>query len=203
MIFRGETLRPSADSSAVADHSYSNRRERVSIRVVGLLGALFLGLATTSSNAAQPIHWFAEQNIDHHQVGHVRIDIDANGNGRVEHFWSNGKQFSGNTFYSVVALYDAQNQLVWSDKQTKGLDGSGGGRAREGTVVAPIKLSPEELDRIDPKRVYLKMGARYGGIALKSVKCCNNGLEIELETIRSSEPEKPVGGLYGRNRGVF
>lgn len=162
--------------------------------IVGVILSTFLAASTALAiEPGKPFHWGTEQNIDHHQVGRVVIDIDANGNGRVVHFWSNGKQWSGNTFYSVVALYDAQNQLVWADKQTKGLDGSGGGRAREGTVVTNFKLSPEDLVRIDPKRVHLKMGARNGGLRLKSLKCCNNGLEIELETIKSSEPNKPVG----------
>jgi hypothetical protein len=80
---------------------------------------------------------------------------------------------------------------VWADKQTKGLDGSGGGRAREGKVVTNFKLSPEDLARIDPKRVYLK-GAHYSGVGIKSFKCCDKGLEVEFESVRSSEPDKPV-----------
>jgi hypothetical protein len=165
---------------------------RLSTFVGAALSAFLTANFALAVEPGKPFHWGTEQNIDHHQVGHVIIDIDANGNGRVEHFWSNGKQWSGNTFYSVVALYDAQNQLVWADKQTKGLDGSGGGHAREGSVVTTFKLSPEDLVRIDPKRVYLKMGARYSGVVIKSFKCCDKGLEIEFEAERSSEPDKPV-----------
>src|SRR5690242_16400094 len=74
-------------------------------------------------------HFQREQNIDVNQVGSVRIDIAPDGRGLLRDFWSNGKKVAGNTFYAVVVLADKQGKPIWSNKQTKGLDGSFGGRA--------------------------------------------------------------------------
>jgi hypothetical protein len=104
-----------------------------------------------------PYKLHQEQNIDTHQVGWIDLTIDAQGHASLTDSWSNGKQTSGNTFYAIVVLVGKDGKVVYSDKQTKGLDGSGFGHAREGHVATSFTFSKEQLDEFD--HVALKMGA--------------------------------------------
>ena len=121
-----------------------------SCRWLGLLaiGSMVL-TASPASAVGYPFKFFREQNIDNHQVGHVALTIDPLGAGTLEDFWSNGKKVAGNTFYAIVVLISKDGKAVWSDKETKGLDGSFGGRAREGSVTKKFHLTKEQMDKVD------------------------------------------------------
>ncbi len=162
------------------------------IRRITAAVLLFVGVVSmlTSAHAVEfPFRHHQEQNIDKHQVGYVDIVIDAEGRGTVTYKWSNGKQWSGNTFYSVVVFLDKKGDIVYSDRQTKGLDGSFGGRAREGSVATPFTLSKEQMAAFD--HVAVKMGAENCSLVIEAVKCCDKGLEVELKTQQCKQPERP------------
>jgi len=136
-----------------------------------------------------PFKFFQEQNIDTHQVGHVRIEIDSNGHGTLEDFWSNGKQLSGNTFYAIVALASKSGDVVWANKQTKGLDGSFGGHAREGSVNTGFQLTKEQMAAVD--HVVFKLGTVNCGMELTEFHCCNNGIDASFSTKKCDVPTTP------------
>jgi hypothetical protein len=121
-----------------------------------------------------------EQNIDTNQVGWIDLVIKADGRGSLAHSWSNGKSTSGNTFYSIVVLVGKDGKTIYSDRQTKGLDGSWGGSAREGHVTTNFSLTKAQMDNFD--HVELKMGAMNCGVKLTSFKCCDHGIEASFGT---------------------
>jgi hypothetical protein len=127
-----------------------------------------------------PYKLHLEQNIDTHQVGWIDLRIDGQGHGNLTDSWSNGKKTSGNTFYAIVALVGKDGKAVWTDKQTKGLDGSLGGHAREGHVQVSFKLNQNQLAAFD--HVALKVGTMNCGMELTSFKCCDHGIEVEFTT---------------------
>jgi hypothetical protein len=136
--------------------------------------------ASLSGAVPYPFNVHQEQNIDVRQVGSVDLTIDAQGNGSLTHTWSNGKRASGNTFYSVVVFVSSDGRVLYSDKQTKGIDGSWAGRAREGHVTTKFTLTKEQMDQFD--HIALRMGAMNCGMELSSFKCCDHGLEVGFTT---------------------
>jgi hypothetical protein len=136
-----------------------------------------------------PYKLHEEQNIDTHQVRWIDLTIDAQGHGVLIDSWSNGKQTSGNTFYAIVVLVGKDGRVIYSDKQTKGLDGSAGGHAREGHVTTNFILSKQQLEDFD--RVALKMGAMNCGMELSSFHCCDNGIEVGFSTRKCNVPAAP------------
>jgi hypothetical protein len=126
--------------------------------------------------ASYPCSSHIEQPIDKHQVGWIDLTIDGQGHATLTHWWSNGKQWSGNTFYSIVVLVDKDGKPIYHDWQTKGIDGSGGGHARKGFVTTTFTLTKEQSQQFD--HVLLKMGAKNCGIELTSFHCCDHGIEV-------------------------
>jgi hypothetical protein len=96
-----------------------------------------------------PYSYHAEQNIDEHQVGYVDVVVNANGSGVVTTKFSNGQQIRGNTFSSAIGFYGAEDKPFLVVVETKGLDGSLGGPAREGTVSENIQLTQDQLRDFD------------------------------------------------------
>jgi hypothetical protein len=146
---------------------------------------ILFGLASVSTvnivdAVSLPFKLHLEQNIDTHQVGWFDLNIGPQGNGTLTHSWSNGKHTSGNTFYSVVVLVDKNGKSIYSDKQTKGIDGSWGGHAREGHVTTQFKLTPEAAASVD--HAVFKAGVTNCGMEVSSFKCCDNGIEIGFST---------------------
>jgi len=156
-----------------------------------LIYSLLFALSATAATAAvsYPYKEHKEQNIDDHQVGAIDLAIDSQGHGTLHHFWSNGKQIAGNNFYSVVALRAKDGRVIWSDKQVKGLDGSGGGHAREGEVTITFSLTKDQMDEFD--HYDFKMGAQNCGIDLTSVRFTDNGIELGFGTCKVEEPKAP------------
>jgi hypothetical protein len=136
-----------------------------------------------------PFQFFQEQNVDTHQVGHVKVNIDGDGNGSLEDFWSNGKQISGNTFYAIVVLVSKSGEPIWANKQTKGLDGSFGGHAREGSVTTQFRLTKEQMALVD--HVSFKLGTTNCGTELTEFHCCGNGIEASFSTKKCEMPSMP------------
>jgi len=163
-------------------------RRHLSVLGLSVLSGLVL-LGRPVLAVEYPFRFFQEQNIDTHQVGHVKVDIDADGNGVLEDFWSNGKQISGNTFYAIVVLVSKNGEVVWANKQTKGLDGSFGGHAREGTVTTKFQLTKEQMASVD--HVAFKLGATNCGMELTEFHCCNNGIEASFSTRKCDVPAVP------------
>jgi len=157
---------------------------------VALAGASLLAIASTCDAATYPYRLHREQNIDTHQVGWIDLTIDAQGHGSLTQSWSNGKQISGNTFYGVVALRGKDAKVLYSDKQTKGLDGSWGGHAREGHVTTTFTLTPDQMAAFD--HVDLKMGTMYCGTQLTSVQFKNDGVDVGFSTKRCDAPKAPA-----------
>jgi hypothetical protein len=154
-----------------------------------ILGASGLYALTAYSAGAvdYPFSFKQEQNIDTHQVGHVKINIDKDGNGTLEDFWSNGKQFSGNTFYAAVGLADKQGHGVWKDTEFKGLDGSFAGHAREGSVVKNFKLTKEQMESFD--HVYFKLGTVNCGQTITI--SFNEGFGFDASTHKCGDAPSP------------
>jgi hypothetical protein len=117
-----------------------------------LAGAALALLAVTGAALATPplpYRLHREQNIDNHQVGYLDVVVNPDGSGVVVAKFSNGKQYAGNTFAVESALMNANKMPLMVFRQTKGLDGSWGGHAREGEVTIPFKLTPEQLQAFD------------------------------------------------------
>jgi hypothetical protein len=159
------------------------------MRIVGAVTLLTTILAVTSSSFAMdyPFSFSREQNIDVHQVGHVRFTIDPRGHLTGEDFWSNGKKTSGNTFYAIVVLVDKDGKSIWSNQQTKGLDGSWTGHAREGRVSLDYQLSRDQMNAFDHAEV--KLGVMNCGWELTEFHCCNNGIEATFTERKCNVPK--------------
>jgi hypothetical protein len=147
--------------------------------------------ATTSAYAVDYPYSFGpkEQNIDTHQVGHVKLSIDANGSGYLEDFWSNGQRVWGNTFYAYVVLVGKDGKPVWENMQKKGLNGSMGGRAVEGFVSVPFTLTKQQMDAFD--HVDFKLGVMNCGMEMTSFHCCDHGIEVAMSTHKCGGIPKP------------
>jgi hypothetical protein len=157
--------------------------------VVVAATALTIGGASVAGAATFPYRLHQEQNIDSHQVGWIDLAIDAEGHGSLTQSWSNGKQTSGNTFYGIVALRAKDGTVLYTDKQTKGLDGSWGGHAREGHVTTAFTLNSErraEFDHVD-----LKMGTMNCGMELTSVQFKDNGVDVGFSSKKCDVPKVP------------
>lgn len=115
---------------------------------------------------AFPYHYQAQQNIDRHQIGYLDVVVDGGGHGVVTTKFSNGQQIRGNTFASATGFYAHNGKPFLIVVETKGLDGSLGGHAREGTVSRPVQLSPEQLKAFDHARL-IGMRALCNGIDFK------------------------------------
>jgi hypothetical protein len=116
------------------------------------IGATVLTVALGGSALATPplpYTMHREQNIDNHQVGYLDARIDPDGTVVVVAKFSNGKQIAGNTFAVETALMTTNNTPLFVIRQTKGLDGSWGGHAREGQVVTTFKMTPDQLRQFD------------------------------------------------------
>jgi len=153
---------------------------RAVTNVAMIIAAIMIAVVGQAAAVTFPYEVHREQNIDKNQIGWIDLTVDAPGQGSLTHSWSNGKRISGNTFYSIVALVSKNGKAIYSDKQTKGLDGSGGGHAREGHVTTTFALKKEEMDELD--HVVLKMGAMNCGMEITSFKCCDNGIEVGFST---------------------
>jgi hypothetical protein len=125
-------------------------KRRFGIACIGVCTAIGSAYAVT-----YPYKLRMEQNIDSHQVGWLDLTIDAHGRSNLTDSWSNGKRTSGNTFYAIVVLVGKDGKVLYSDKETMGLDGSWGGRAREGHVTTNFTLTKEQMNEFD--HVVLKM----------------------------------------------
>jgi hypothetical protein len=136
--------------------------------------------ASISGAVTYPYKLHQEQNIDTGQVGWIDFSIDARGHASLTDSWSNGKRTSGNTFYAIVVLVDKDGKAIHSDKQTKGLDGSWGGHARQGHVATGFTLNSEQMGNFD--HVALKMGVMNCGMEMTSFKCCDHGIEASFST---------------------
>jgi hypothetical protein len=75
---------------------------------------------------------------------------------------------------------------VWSNKQTKGIDGSWWGSAREGSVTVRDSLTKEQMQAFD--HVEFKLGVMNCGMQLTSFKCCDNGIEASFSTKKCDVP---------------
>jgi hypothetical protein len=112
-----------------------------------------------------PYHYHKEQNIDAHQIGYVDVVLNPDGTGWVTATFSNGKQWAGNKFAAETSLVSADGTKLDCIRQTKRLDGSWGGQARESSVTTEIRLTPEQLRRFDHVEV-AQMIALYDGLIL-------------------------------------
>jgi hypothetical protein len=148
--------------------------------IVALTVFLVCALNFPAEAIDYPYKFHQEQNIDTHQVGWIDVAIDAQGHGLLTHNWSNGKRTSGNTFYSIVVFANKDGKQIYADKQTKGIDGSWGGHAREGHVSTHFDLNAQQMADFD--HVVLKMGTMNCGVELTEFKCCNNGIEATFST---------------------
>jgi hypothetical protein len=163
------------------------------LRKYGMFAALLLTAAVavtaTASATTYPYTLYRWQEIDTHQGGWINIAIDPDGRGSVTHSWSNGKQISGNDFYSVVVLRSKEGKVIWSDKQVKGIDGSWFGSAREDHVTTRFTLSKEQMDAFD--HVDFRAGTTYCGLDLTGIHFVDNGIEIKLGTCKEHVPSAP------------
>jgi hypothetical protein len=134
---------------------------RCPIALLALLG--LIAAVPAEATPAFPYRYHTEQNIDNHQVGFVDVVVNGDGSGTVTARFSNGKQLAGNTFAAETVFAAADGVPLLSVRQTKGLDGSWGGHAREGSVINPIHLNPEQLRLFDHVEVQ-RMRALNDGI---------------------------------------
>lgn len=138
------------------------------LAVASIASMTALGSVDASAEVAFPYRAHIEQNIDHHQVGYVDVYLTQSGAGTVDVKFSNGKQWAGNTFAAETTFVGKDGRRLAVVRQTKGLDGSFGGRAREGNVHNDIQLSADEVAQFD--HVETRMRALGDGITLEDVK---------------------------------
>jgi hypothetical protein len=148
------------------------------------LAAAALVISGSSFAATYPYKTHIEQNIDNHQVGWIDLDIAPTGEVALSATFFNGKQWSGNNFYSITRFRGKDGTLIKSVLQEKGLDGSGGGHAREGRVTNNFGFTSEQLANFD--HVELQMGVRNCGMELIEMHNLNDW------TFRTKKCEEPA-----------
>jgi hypothetical protein len=158
----------------------------------GFIVAMGLAISASSFAATYPYKTHIEQNIDNHQVGWIDLDIAATGEVAVTASFSNGKQWSGNNFYSITRFRGKDGTLIKSVLQEKGLDGSGGGHAREGRVTNNFAFTSEQLANFD--HVELQMGVRNCGMELIEMHNLNDW------TFRTKKCEEPAAAAPSLRR---
>jgi hypothetical protein len=144
--------------------SQSGSKKRFWRVALALIGFAALSLPCFA-NPSFPYHYHTEQNIDSHQDGYVDVTINADGSGMVTTKFSNGQQVRGNTFSSATGLYGSDGKPFLVIVETTGLDGSLGGRAREGSISQNVQLTPEQVKDFDHAGL-IKMAALCDGIDL-------------------------------------
>jgi hypothetical protein len=144
-----------------------------------------IALSSLALGANFPFHQHGEQNIDTHQIGYSDVTITSAGLVTIDTKFSNGKKISGNNFYAVTNFHDAKNRIIAAFVQWKGVDGSGGGRAREGVVNNSFNLPPDKLSLFDHVSfrfgtkncgfgmvgLHMKEGAADNGITFSTIEC--------------------------------
>lgn len=164
-----------------------------------VIASLLTYLATTSLVWGQdppsrpdrkPYQTHMEQNIDNHQVGWIDLTINKGGQGTLTATFSNGKQWAGNNFYSITSLRRKNDSIIYAVLQEKGLDGSGMGHAREGSVTNEFTLSKEQFDDLD--HVAIQMGVRNCG--MKMIEMHNfNDWKFALQPCEKPDMPAPTG----------
>lgn len=91
--------------------------------------------------------------IDKHQLTYTSIRIGAEGKGTVTTKFSNGKQLDGDHFVTYTQFLDDQGHVLAIVRLAKGLNGSGGGKAKEGTVSSGVSLPIDQWSRVKRVRV--------------------------------------------------
>lgn len=143
------------------------------------LVVLLTWTATSAYAVTFPYTAKKEQNIDTHQVGTGTVSLTADGTMKINYHFSNGKKIAGNNFYGVTYLQDANNKVFGYFVQWKGLNGSGGGRAKEGDVGGVYKLTPAQLARFD--HVSFRLGAKNCGLRVTDFHFVDKGFEIGMD----------------------
>jgi hypothetical protein len=140
----------------------NNPRKTITFIAVQLLAGLTL--PTLVFSATFPFDQHGEQNIDTHQVGYSDVTITGSGSVTITTKFSNGKKISGNNFYAVTNFLDTKGNIVAAFVQWKGLDGSEGGRAREGVVNDTFIFPPYKLAIFD--HVSFRFGTKNCGFGM-------------------------------------
>lgn len=132
---------------------------------IGVIAFALASIPVSAGAAIMTPHKFhVEQNIDKHQVGYIDGTIAESGKVSLTAKFSNGKQWAGNNFYSITRFVGKNGEVLHAVIQEKGLDGSFGGRAREGSVSNEFVLSSNQLENLD--RIDVRMGVRNCGLKL-------------------------------------
>jgi hypothetical protein len=105
--------------------------------------------APAGANPQLPSFFHQEQNIDNHQIGYVDVTLKADGMGWIRATFSNGQQWRWNRFGAETVFLSADGKQLLCIRQTKALEGSWTGHAREGSVTRAIHLTPEQLQAFD------------------------------------------------------
>jgi hypothetical protein len=152
---------------------------------------------TPSQAVPLPYSAHREQNIDNHQVGYVDLTVNENGNATLTAKFSNGKQWSGNNFYAITALRAKDGGVLRAVLQEKGLDGSFGGRAREGSDTQTFTLTKDQLAALD--HIDVQMGVRNCGTEIIEMHGLN---DVTFSVRKCAEPAAPGPRSYGKDRTV-
>lgn len=157
------------------------------------LSSIIAIAASASAYAIEPLREPAkykyEQNIDRNQVAYLDVVIQPDGTTSVTTMWSNGKQWAGNNFYSVVKFMSKDGKIITYVTQQKGLDGSGGGRARRGSETNGIKLTADQLAAFD--RIEWKAGAKNCGLVFNGIKSSGEITFVEQQCETPRELKGP------------
>ena len=110
--------------------------------IFSAIAAIVMMCITLSAQAVNlPYSKHFEAKIDKKQYGYTDISINSDGKVTVNTMFSNGKRQDGDTFYAMTLFKDAKGQIVGSVFQVKGVNASGGGKAREARDVYRFKLN--------------------------------------------------------------
>jgi hypothetical protein len=121
-----------------------------------LFAAALLGGTGEASAVGLPYKFHDEQRIDRRQYGYTDVTVDRAGVATFTTKFSNGKQWDGDHFFARIVLRDAAGRPVAAVEQKKGLNGSFGGKAREGSVTNKLRLTPGQWARV--RSVKVEMG---------------------------------------------
>jgi hypothetical protein len=160
-------------------------REIIAFTAAFAISSTAAVMAEPSKAASFPFPYHNEQNIDQHQVGYVDVVIQPDGSGSVTTKWSNGKQWAGNNFYSVVYFIGNDKKPMTYVSQQKGIDGSWGGHAREASETNQFKLSQEQLAAFD--HIEWRVGALRCGMKFDSI---NSNGEIVFKEAPCDAPRE-------------